>query len=160
MHCLKNISRQFVFAGQFLELGKFAFQAADLGPTLHNEVHQRADHEITLSPKAFPFALVGYPLVAQDLEDLADLLKNLPSEAPALLAFPQAFVQIHAVFTRTYSVQSQSPLSHWICKNQSDRRSAIPWTEGNQNHNGCDTHFRDVLIDCVSSKKSASSDSL
>jgi len=67
VHCLKNISRQIVFAAKLLEFGKFTFQTADLGPTLHSEIHQRADQEITLSPEPLLFAFVGYPLVAEDL---------------------------------------------------------------------------------------------
>jgi hypothetical protein len=33
-------------------------------------------------------AFVGYPLIAEDLKNLPDLLKDLPGEASALFALP------------------------------------------------------------------------
>jgi hypothetical protein len=86
MHCLKDITRQLMFAGQFLEFGKFTLQAADLGPALHHQINQRTNQKITLGTEALPFALIGYPLITQDLQNVPDLLKNLPGQAPALLA--------------------------------------------------------------------------
>jgi hypothetical protein len=40
-------------------------------------------------------------LIPQDLKNVSDLLKNLPSQAPALLALTEALVDIH-MFTGTY----------------------------------------------------------
>ena len=44
----------------------------------------------TLGSEPLRLALVGYPLIAEDLEDLPNFLKELPSQAPALLALPEA----------------------------------------------------------------------
>ena len=71
MHCLENVSRQLMFASQFLEFGKFAFQSADLGPTLHHQIYQRTDEKITLGTKPLSLALVGYPLLTEDLPERA-----------------------------------------------------------------------------------------
>ena len=78
MQCLKKVSRQLMFAGLFLELGEFTFQAADLGPTVHHQVYQGTDQEITLCPESLHLAFIRYPLVAQYLKNLSDLLKHLP----------------------------------------------------------------------------------
>ena len=86
-----------MFAGQFLEFGKYAFQTADLRPPLCNEIYQRTDHEITLGTEALSLTLIGYPLIAKNLENEPDPLKHLPSEAPALLAFPYALSEIDNV---------------------------------------------------------------
>jgi hypothetical protein len=83
-HCLKNVSRQLMFAGQFLEFGKFTFHSADLGPALHNEIHQPTDQKISLGTEALLLAFVQYPLIPEDLEDLADLPEDLPREARRL----------------------------------------------------------------------------
>ena len=64
---MKNIPRQLVFAGQYLEFGKFTFQTADLRPALHHQIYQCTDQKIALCTEALPFALVWYPLVAEDL---------------------------------------------------------------------------------------------
>jgi hypothetical protein len=88
MHCLKNFSRQLMFAGQFLEFGKCTFQATDLRPALHYKIYQRTNQKITLVAEAHPLTLVWYPLLGEDLKNLSDLLKYLASQAPALLALP------------------------------------------------------------------------
>ena len=93
-HCMEDISRQIAFAGQFLKFGKFTFQVADLGPALHSEIYQRTDQKITFGTEAL-LTFVGYPLVAEDLKDLPDLLQNLPAQAPALLALVKAFLEFH-----------------------------------------------------------------
>ena len=41
-------------------------------------------------PKPLLLALVRYPLIAKDLEDL-------PSQTPALFALPKAFEDVHTV---------------------------------------------------------------
>ena len=98
---LKNLSRQLLFAGQFFKLGKLALQTADLESALGKHIDQSPHQKIPFRTEAFPLAFVGNPLVAKNLQDLADLLKNLPSQAPALFALPKTFVKVH-MFTRTY----------------------------------------------------------
>jgi hypothetical protein len=97
----KNLSGQLFFGGQIFNLGKLALQAADLASTLWNQIDQGPHQKVPFRTKALPLPFVGNPLVSKNLEDLADLLRNLPGQAPALFALPKALVKVH-VFTGTY----------------------------------------------------------
>ncbi len=55
------------------------------------------------SPSArnrFPLPFIWDPLIPENLENVPDLLKSLPSQAPALLALSKALLDVH-MFTRT-----------------------------------------------------------
>jgi hypothetical protein len=54
----------------------------------------------TLSAKPPHLPFPRYPLIAKDLEHLTDLLKRLPSQAPAVLALVKAFLKAN-MFTGT-----------------------------------------------------------
>jgi len=95
MHCLKNVSRQFVFGCTFLKFFKVLSEQMNLTATLRDQIGQSPNQEIPFGAKPLHLTLMGYPLVSQDLKNLADLLEHLPSQAPALFALPETFINIH-----------------------------------------------------------------
>jgi hypothetical protein len=101
MQRLKNLSRQLLFNDPLFQLRKLALQTTDLKPALGKHIDQGAHQKVPFRTKAFPLPFVGNPLVPKNRQDLADLLKNLPSQAPALFALPKAFVDVN-MFIRTY----------------------------------------------------------
>ena len=79
MDRLKDISRQIASSCHFLKLRKVLSELMNLTAALRNQINQSPAQEITLGPEPLHLAFVGYPLVTKNLENLPDLLKDLPS---------------------------------------------------------------------------------
>ena len=60
-----------------------------------NQIDQCPNQEITLRSEPFPFTFIWDPLIPQNLENVPDLLKDLPSQAPALFALPKTLVDVN-----------------------------------------------------------------
>jgi hypothetical protein len=101
-HRLKDLSRQIAFPNESFKISEFTFKAAQVSAAVGNQIDQGPNQEITLRSEPFPFTFIWDPLVAKNLEDLANLLKHLPGEAPALFALSKTLIKVH-MFTRTYS---------------------------------------------------------
>jgi hypothetical protein len=57
----------------------------DLRAIRRHQIDQSAQQKITLGAEPLHLAFARYPLISEDLEHRADLLKHLPSQASALL---------------------------------------------------------------------------
>ena len=79
MSRLKNISRQVAFGDEFLKLFEVLSESMNLASTLRDQIGQRPNQEIPFGAKPLHLTFVRYPLIAQDLENLPDLLKHLRS---------------------------------------------------------------------------------
>ena len=88
---LKHISRQVAFSCEFLKLRKVLSKLMNLAAALRDQISQSPQNEITFGTEAFQLPFVRYSLIAQDLEDLSNFLKDLPGQTSALFALLKRF---------------------------------------------------------------------
>jgi hypothetical protein len=100
-HRLKDLSRQITFAGQSFKSGKFTFKTAQVRAAVSNQVEQGPHQEITLRSGTVSSPLRTGSADPLRSQDVPDLLKDLPGQAPALFAFPKALLNVH-MFIGTY----------------------------------------------------------
>jgi hypothetical protein len=95
MKRFEKIARQLLMADKLPQLGKSAFKPMNLCPADRNGIDERAKQEIAFRSEPLHLALVGYPLVPQNLEHLRyDLVEF------NLLLFPEKCVPKMASFIR------------------------------------------------------------
>jgi hypothetical protein len=81
-----DLSRQFVLLRELLKVREVALQLVNLQSVAGDQIDQGTEQEIALGAEALHLAFIGYPLIAEDLQNLQDHLEHLPGQVPARFA--------------------------------------------------------------------------